>query len=104
MQICYVSALSKVKSHDANQSHSASKQSDKVYGPTGLEEMVHTDPVRSQVGSPFSDIIMLTHRKMHTYGIQPVPYICSLYIFINVTFCHCAVTSTRVTLPSSMAT
>ena len=65
MQICHLPALSKVKSHDASQSHSVSKHSDKVYGPTGLEEMVHTDPVSSQVGLPFSDIIMLTHRKMH---------------------------------------
>ncbi len=36
----------------------ASKRSDEVYGPTGLEEMVHTDPVCSQVGFPFSDSML----------------------------------------------
>lgn len=43
----------------------AGKYSDQVCGPTGLEEMVHTDPVRSQVGQ-LSDIQHGRMQKMHS--------------------------------------
>lgn len=68
--------------------------SDHVSGPTGLEEMVHSDPVCSQVGSPSS-----YNRHMGSYA-KPVSLFQLSYCF---SFCG-TVTSTRVTLPSPTAT
>lgn len=59
-RICSEPVLSKAESHCVKVTlywKPASKHSDKACGPTGLEEMVYTDPVCSQVGFPSSGLL-----------------------------------------------
>lgn len=63
----------------------ASKHYDMACGPTGLEEMVHTDPVCAQVGFPFSGLLnsvrSLTDKCTHMVKNR-IPFSYSLYLWM----------------------
>lgn len=108
-RICSEPVLSKVESHCVKVPlywKPASKHSDKACGPTGLEEMVYTDPVCSQVGFPSSGLLHSAKSLTEQSTLMEksrIPLSYNLYFGVFLFSCT-AVISTHVTLPSSMAT
>lgn len=106
---CSEPVLSTVESHCVKVTlywKPASKHSDKACGPTGLEEMVYTDPVCSQVGFPSSGLLNSAQSLTEQCTLVEKRWIPPSYnLYFGVFLFSCtAVISTHVTLPSSMAT